>query len=523
MARARARCARASAASSAACSARRDEPRATTALGARGRALLWATAGDAAAAHAALRAAGFRSDAASAWSSSCASCARRARCARCRRRTLQRMRRRWCALLLEEARARRRPEIGAAPRARRASQAIAGRAHLPHAAARERRPRARSWCGCARPVRGSPTSSRRSPVLLDALLDPRTLYAPPERAEMQAELAERFANVAAGDIEAGMDAAAPLPQGDDAARRGGRPRRRAAAGQGQRPPDLAGRGDAGSRRCDLSWARAERAVRRAAARRRPAGWRSRWSPTASSAASRWATARDLDMVFLHDCDALRRRDRAAARKRARQRGLAGAARAAHHPLAVDADPRRARLRGRPGTAARRPPRPDGAMRCRASREYQREQRLDLGAPGADARARRWPATRALAQAFDALRARGADAAARPDKLRKDVVEMRAKMRQHLDKARATGRFDLKQGAGGLTDIEFITQYLVLRDAHRAPGAGRLARQLAPDRGAGRGRRAEAPQQARVLIDGLPRATAPGCTPRDLQQARTNCR
>ncbi len=47
------------------------------------------------------------------------------------------------------------------------------------------------------------------------------------------------------------------------------------------------------------------------------------------------------------------------------------------------------------------------------------------------------------------------------KLREDVRTMRAKMRANLDKSR-DGRFDLKQGAGGIADIEFIVQYSVLR-------------------------------------------------------------
>lgn len=45
--------------------------------------------------------------------------------------------------------------------------------------------------------------------------------------------------------------------------------------------------------------------------------------------------------------------------------------------------------------------------------------------------------------------------------------MRARMRQHLER-REPGRFDLKQGEGGMTDLEFITQYLVLREAAHVP-------------------------------------------------------
>jgi len=52
-------------------------------------------------------------------------------------------------------------------------------------------------------------------------------------------------------------------------------------------------------------------------------------------------------------------------------------------------------------------------------------------------------------------------------LRADVREMRAKMRANLDKS-GGGRFDLKQGAGGIADIEFMVQYTVLRWAFEHP-------------------------------------------------------
>lgn len=45
-------------------------------------------------------------------------------------------------------------------------------------------------------------------------------------------------------------------------------------------------------------------------------------------------------------------------------------------------------------------------------------------------------------------------------LRQDVIDMRNKMRGHLDKS-TSELCDIKQGKGGLVDIEFLTQYLVL--------------------------------------------------------------
>jgi glutamate-ammonia-ligase adenylyltransferase len=52
-------------------------------------------------------------------------------------------------------------------------------------------------------------------------------------------------------------------------------------------------------------------------------------------------------------------------------------------------------------------------------------------------------------------------------LRKDVSAMRERMRANLVKT-GDGRFDLKQGHGGIADIEFMVQYSVLRWAARHP-------------------------------------------------------
>ncbi|NOH32678.1 bifunctional [glutamate--ammonia ligase]-adenylyl-L-tyrosine phosphorylase/[glutamate--ammonia-ligase] adenylyltransferase [Vibrio chagasii] len=52
-------------------------------------------------------------------------------------------------------------------------------------------------------------------------------------------------------------------------------------------------------------------------------------------------------------------------------------------------------------------------------------------------------------------------------LKKEVVDMREKMRDHLGGKKAD-RFMLKQDAGGITDVEFLAQYLVLRYSHEKP-------------------------------------------------------
>lgn len=52
-----------------------------------------------------------------------------------------------------------------------------------------------------------------------------------------------------------------------------------------------------------------------------------------------------------------------------------------------------------------------------------------------------------------------------DPLKKEVAQMRERMRNERLKS-APGRFDLKQSKGGIVDIEFLVQYLVLKNAAR---------------------------------------------------------
>ena len=54
-----------------------------------------------------------------------------------------------------------------------------------------------------------------------------------------------------------------------------------------------------------------------------------------------------------------------------------------------------------------------------------------------------------------------------DKLRHEVLSMRQKMRRELLKPQPDV-FDLKQDTGGIVDIEFLVQYLVLRKSHQHP-------------------------------------------------------
>lgn len=73
----------------------------------------------------------------------------------------------------------------------------------------------------------------------------------------------------------------------------------------------------------------------------------------------------------------------------------------------------------------------------------------------------------LQQAFDLTRHAILAQERDEQTLRRDVVEMRHKMREHLGGHKA-GRFMLKQDQGGITDVEFLAQYLVLRYSHEFP-------------------------------------------------------
>ncbi len=109
-------------------------------------------------------------------------------------------------------------------------------------------------------------------------------------------------------------------------------------------------------------------------------------------------------------------------------------------------------------------RPDGGKGALVSSlasygEYQRE-RAWTWEHQALVRARAVAGDAALLARFDAIRAQTLSHPRDPVQLREDVAKMRARMRVELDRSDGH-RFDLKQGEGGLVDLEFLLQYLVL--------------------------------------------------------------
>jgi glutamate-ammonia-ligase adenylyltransferase len=117
-------------------------------------------------------------------------------------------------------------------------------------------------------------------------------------------------------------------------------------------------------------------------------------------------------------------------------------------------------------------RPDGAKGLLVSSltsfaDYQRE-RAWTWEHQALVRARSVAGDPGLREDFERVRAQTLASARDPGKVREDVSAMRLRMRAELDRSDAAA-FDLKQGEGGLVDLEFLLQALVLREAQAHAG------------------------------------------------------
>ena len=83
------------------------------------------------------------------------------------------------------------------------------------------------------------------------------------------------------------------------------------------------------------------------------------------------------------------------------------------------------------------------------------------------RARPVAGSASIAAEFERIRRETLVERVRRGQLRDDVISMREKMRRELDRSDAE-RFDLKHGRGGIGDIEFLVQFLVLESAQSHP-------------------------------------------------------
>jgi glutamate-ammonia-ligase adenylyltransferase len=171
---------------------------------------------------------------------------------------------------------------------------------------------------------------------------------------------------------------------------------------------------------------------------------------------------DLDVVFLYDApaDAVstgpRPLDAARWNARLAQKivALLGTATGAGHLYDIDV-----RLR------------PDGAKGLLVStlasfEDYQRH-RAWTWEHQALVRARAIAGDAGLCAEFERVRAETLARMRDAHTLRDDIAAMRARMRAELDRSTEV-RFDLKQGIGGLVDLEFLLQHVVLRDSHAHP-------------------------------------------------------
>jgi len=302
----------------------------------------------------------------------------------------------------------------------------------------------------------------RHPVLLDELLDPRTLYAPPERAGLESELAVVLHR--AGDLEEQMEGLRRFQQASML-------RVAAADITGNVPvmrvsdflTDIAEVVLAGA--LELAWAQlAERHGEPGcveAGVRRPA--RFAIAGYGKLGGIELGYGSDLDLVFLHDSagseqvtDGDRSVDNAVFFARLAQRLIHLLSTVTPAGVAYEVD---ARLRpsGRSGLLV---------TTVSGFESYQRDEAWTWEHQ-ALVRARVVAGASPLAESFAEVRRR---ILARPRDertLRREVGDMRSRMRQNLDRSDAS-RFDLKQGRGGIADIEFVVQYTVILQAAACP-------------------------------------------------------
>ncbi|MFC3031977.1 bifunctional [glutamate--ammonia ligase]-adenylyl-L-tyrosine phosphorylase/[glutamate--ammonia-ligase] adenylyltransferase [Pseudoalteromonas fenneropenaei] len=300
----------------------------------------------------------------------------------------------------------------------------------------------------------------RYPILLDELIDPAMLYRPLPLSAYKTEIRQYFLRVDSEDLEQQMEALRQFKQTQQL---------RIAAADATEVLDLMKVSD---HLTALAEAIVEQAVNLA--------WQqmvARYGiPQGCSEADKGFAViaygktggfelgydSDLDLVFVHNADGQAQTDGEKALP-ARQFYLKLAQRLMHlfntrtsSGILYELDTR-LRPEGNSGLLA---------INIESYYEYQREQAWTWEHQ-ALVRARMIYGEESLQQRFKEIRHRILTSERDSQKLRDDVLSMREKMRQHLTKD-TEQTFDLKQGLGGMTDIEFMAQYLVLNHAARVP-------------------------------------------------------
>lgn len=301
----------------------------------------------------------------------------------------------------------------------------------------------------------------RHPILLDELLDPRALYAPLDRAALEAELGRRLGGIPEDDFELQMEVLREF--------RHGHVLRVAAADIGPGlPPEETGRRLAVVAEVVIgaSLALAEAALVK------------RYGPPSCPnrdirpgfavigygklGSRELGYASDLDMIFIYEgCPD---GTTAGPKSMANEEYFARLGQRLIHILTTrtpggilyEVD-MRLRPSGKSGPLV---------TSLEAFRAYQHE-RAWTWEHQALVRARPVAGTPELMQGFAQVRREILCLARDPEKLRRDILEMRRKM-AGTHKGAAEAAFDPKHDRGGIVDIEFMVQYAVLRWAHEHP-------------------------------------------------------
>jgi glutamate-ammonia-ligase adenylyltransferase len=306
----------------------------------------------------------------------------------------------------------------------------------------------------------------RHPVLLDELLDPRSLARPPGREELAQELARRFRQAPAGDLECQIEELCIFKQVNVF--------RVAAADVGGRLPLM--------RVSDHLSDIAETVIREVVAlawehlaekHGEPSFGPENGGPRGFTVIAygklgglELGYASDLDLVFLHagregqTVGGPRPIDHAQFFNRLGQRviHLLTAHTRAGRPYEIDT---RLRPSGISGVLVQ----PLAAFRDYLLREAWTWEHQAL------IKARPVSGEPALAARFEAVRGEVLRRRRDRRRLRAEVAEMRERMRRERLRG-DPGSFDLKEGRGGIVDIEFLVQYLTLAYAHRVPELAR---------------------------------------------------
>jgi [glutamine synthetase] adenylyltransferase / [glutamine synthetase]-adenylyl-L-tyrosine phosphorylase len=303
------------------------------------------------------------------------------------------------------------------------------------------------------------------PLLLDDLIDPRVMETPPGRDQLASELDERLAGVDPDDLEALMDALRNFQR---------------AAVFRVAVADLTGRLPLMKVSDQLTWT-AEVVLEACLRIARDDAWRRHGRPLCGEhegalrpcgmavigygklGGLELGYGSDLDLVFVHDAS--------------------GEIQRTEGPEVVEAGTLFARMTRRVLHLLMTPTgagvlyevdtrlRPSGkggllVTSLGAFESYQRE-RAWTWEHQALLRARAVAGDPRVRAGFETLRVRVLVEAVRRDTLCEEVAQMRERMRSELSSGTAE-LFDLKQDAGGVADIEFLVQYLVLANAADRP-------------------------------------------------------